>query len=140
MLLPVLGFFASFHSEWGYLYLFGARHIPSAVDLFLVLVAAYAPCLTFLAFATASAQDRTGVLFRGMLGFALPLLLFVALAFRRLSESGTYDQFQGHFGLRPTTESPLGVAVVLAWFAIGAGIYFVRKALLAHSAPVPASL
>jgi len=131
VLLPVLGYFAAFHGDWGYLYLVAGRHIPSAVDLLLVLAAAFAPCGTFLAFATASAQDRTGVLFRGMLGFAIPFLVLCAVFLGRLGETGTYDQFKGHFGLRRTTESPLGVAIALSWLAVAAGTFFARRALVA---------
>lgn len=127
VLFPVLGYFAAFHADWGYLYLFATRHIPSAVDLLLVALGAFAPCATFLAFATASAQDRTGVLFRAMLAFAIPLLIACALGLGRLSETGTFDQFQGRFGLRRTSESPLGAAIALAWLAMGLGIYLVKR-------------
>ena len=130
VLFPVLGYFAAYHGDWGYLYLFAGRHVPSAVDLLLVGVGAFAPCATFLLFATASAQDRTGVLFRAMLGFSIPLLVLGALGLGRLSETGTYDQFQGHFGLRRTSESPLGLAIVLAWVTVAAGTYLVRRALV----------
>ena len=138
VLFPVLGYFAAFHADWGYLYLFAARHVPSAVDLLLVALGAFAPCATFLLFATASAQDRTGVLFRAMLGFAIPLLIFGSLGLGRLSETGTFDQFQGHFGLRRTSESPLGVAVVLSWIAIAVGTYLVKRALGRIGREVPA--
>ena len=136
VLLPVIGYFVTFHGDWGYLYLVASRHVPSALDLVFTLASAFAPCATFLSFARASAQDRTNVLFRALVVCILPLLGLSAFFFRRLQEVGTYEQFHGEFGLHRTSESSLGWAIALAWISLSLGVVAAWRAIRKQAAKV----
>jgi hypothetical protein len=115
---PVVGYFAARHGDWTYLYLVSSSRVPSAVDLFLVLVAAIQIPLGF-AMATPWAIARRGTrLFQVMGGIAGVLVIASAVFARRLSVSASWAQYHGGFGTVPLGRSPLGRGILLSWIAM----------------------
>ena len=118
---PVVGYFAALHGDWAYLYLVRWSRVPSAVDLFLVLVAALQVPLGFaIATPWAIAKRGTRVL---QITAALATLLVIACAFfaRRLSVSASFAQYHGGFGAVPLGQCPLGRGILLSWVALALG-------------------
>src|SRR5205807_842090 len=116
--VPVCGYFAAFHGDWTYLYLFGSSRIPSAVDLALVLVASGGIPLGFLVGAPAARTRRPDRILRTVAGPAMMLLALGAVLGRRLGVSASYAQFHGDFGQSAIDKSPLGQGVLVAWIAL----------------------
>lgn len=118
---PVVGYFAALHGDWAYLYLVRWSRVPSAVDLFLVLVSAAQVPLGFaLATPWAIAKRGTRVL---QVNAVLATLLVVACAVlaRRLSVSASFAQYHGGFGAVPLGRSSLGRGILLSWAALALG-------------------
>ena len=115
---PVVGYFAAWHGDWAYLYLVSSSRVPSAVDLFLVLVAAIQVPLGF-AIATPWAIAKRGArVFQVMAGVAGVVVIVCAVAARRLSVSASYAQYHGGFGALALGRSPLGRGILLSWIAV----------------------
>jgi hypothetical protein len=115
---PVVGYFAALHGDWSYLYLVSWSHVPSAVDLFLVLVAAAALPLGFaIAAPWAIARRGTRVL-KVTAGVGGALVVACAVFARRLAVSASFAQFHGGFGGVATSRSPLGRGILLSWIAL----------------------
>ena len=115
---PVVGYFAAWHGDWAYLYLVSSSRVPSAVDLFLVLVAALQVPLGF-AIATPWAIAKRGPrVFQGMAGVAAVLVVVCAVFARRLAVSASYAQYHGGFGALALGKSPLGRGILLSWIAV----------------------
>jgi hypothetical protein len=118
---PAVGYFAALHGDWAYLYLVRWSRVPSALDLFLVLVAALQVPLGFaIATPWAIAKRGTRVL---KVSAALAALLVVAgvILARRLSVSASFAQYHGGFGAVPLGRSPLGRGILLSWVALALG-------------------
>ncbi len=115
---PVVGYFVALHGDWAYLYLIRSSHIPSAVDLLLVVVAALQVPLGFaIATPWAIAKRGTRVLqVNAVIGAAVVILC--AVFARRLSVSASFTQYHGGFGAVPIGRSPLGRGVLLSWIAL----------------------
>ena len=110
--------FVALHGDWAYLYLIRSSHIPSAVDLLLVVVAALQVPLGFaIATPWAIAKRGTRVLqVNAVIGAAVVILC--AVFARRLSVSASFTQYHGGFGAVPIGRSPLGRGVLLSWIAL----------------------
>ena len=115
---PVVGYFAALHGDWSYLYLVPWSRVPSAVDLFLVVVAAAALPLGFaIAAPWAIAKRGPRVLKVAAGGFGV-LVVACAVFGRRLAVSASFAQFHGGFGGMATSGSPLGRGILLSWIAL----------------------
>lgn len=115
---PVVGYFAALHGDWAYLYLVRWSRVPSAVDLFLVLVAALQVPLGF-AIATPWAIARRGTrVLQVSAGIATALVIASAVFARRLAVSASFAQYHGAFGAVPIGRSPLGRGILLSWIAL----------------------
>lgn len=118
---PVVGYFAALHGDWAYLYLVRSSRVPSAIDLFLVLVAALQVPLGF-AIATPWAIAKRGTrILQVDAGLALVLVIGGAIVARRLSVSASFAQYHGGFGAVPLGRSPLGRGVLLSWIVLALG-------------------
>jgi hypothetical protein len=115
---PVVGYFVALHGDWAYLYLVRWSHVPSAVDLVLVLAAAAQVPLAFaVAVPWASAKRGSAILkVSAVIGVGMVVLCF--LAARRLGASATYAQYHGGFGTAPIGKGPLGRGILLSWTAL----------------------
>jgi hypothetical protein len=111
--IPVVGYFVAFHGDWSYLYLVPWQHVPSAVDLGLVLLSGVAVVGGFWLAVRPVRKRRLSPV---VLLVVAPLALAVGgltLALHRLSVSGTYAQFHGEFGTESISASILGKGVLL---------------------------
>jgi hypothetical protein len=115
---PVVGYFAAWHGDWAYLYLTPSSRVPSAVDLFLVLVAALQVPLGFAIAAPWAIAKRGTRLLQVMAGVAFVLVVASAIFARRLSVSASFAQYHGGFGGVALGRSPLGRGVLLSWIAV----------------------
>ncbi len=115
---PVCSYFLAFAPDWSYAYLVDSEHLPSTVDLGLVLLNVTAvPAGFLIGWHQARARSKNAV---ARLGFVLALgaLLFVALTIRRLGVDASYAQYHGDFGTRPLAGSPLGYAILWMNFVL----------------------
>jgi hypothetical protein len=118
---PVVGYFAAFHGDWAYLYLVRWSRVPSAVDLFVVVLAALQVPLGF-AIATPWAIAKRGTRILQVEGALAALLVVASVVFlRRLSVSASFAQYHGGFGAVPLGRSPLGRGILLSWLALALG-------------------
>lgn len=118
---PTVGYFAALHGDWAYLYLVRWNRVPSAVDLFLVLVAALQVPLGF-AIATPWAIARRGTrVLQVTAALATLLVVASALLARRLAVSASFAQYHGGFGGLPLGQCPLGRGILLSWIALALG-------------------
>ena len=128
---PAVGYFTAWHGDWTYLYLVSASRVPSAIDLFLVLLAAAQVPLGF-AIATPWAIARRGSRLFQVLGVIAALVAIAGVMFaRRLSVSATFAQYHGNFGGLPLGRSPLGRGILLSWIAVGLAYAWSAHALRA---------
>ena len=115
---PVVGYFAALHGDWTYLYLVRWSRVPSALDLFLVVLAALQVPLGF-AIATPWAIAKRGTrLLQVNAGIAAALVIACAVFARRLAVSASFAQYHGGFGGVPIGRSPLGRGMLLSWIAL----------------------
>ena len=113
---PLVAYFVAFHGDWAYLYLVDWKHVPSAIDLALVLFAgACVPLGTIVALPAARAR-RLGTLVRIGAGPAVVVCGLLAWGARRLVVSATYTQFHGDFGAESIASSALGRGIL--WMGI----------------------
>jgi hypothetical protein len=113
---PIVGYFVAFHGDWAYLYLVDWAHVPSAVDLALVLLAgASVPLGTIVALPAARAR-RLGTVVRIGAAPAVVVCGLLAWSARRLVVSATYTQFHGDFGTESIASSALGRGIL--WMGI----------------------
>jgi hypothetical protein len=61
---PLVGYFAMFHGDWAYLYLYPHARIPSAIDLSLVLVSGLTVPAGSMVAAPAARSKKLGVVVR----------------------------------------------------------------------------
>jgi len=115
---PVVGYFVALHGDWAYLYLVRSGHVPSAVDLLLVVVAALQVPLGF-AIATPWAIAKRGTrILQVNAAIGAVLVIVCAVFARRLSVSASFAQYHGGFGAVPIGRSPLGRGILLSWSAL----------------------
>ena len=128
--LPIVGYFVVFHGDWSYLYLVPWQHVPSAIDLGLVLLSAAAvPGGFWLAVRPVRKRRLAPV----ALMVAVPASIAGAgltLAAHRLGVSGTYAQFHGDFGTEPLVASTLGKGVLLMGTALTLGLAWTARSLV----------
>ncbi|MDB4943846.1 MAG: hypothetical protein JWP97_3380 [Labilithrix sp.] len=117
---PVVGSFAVWHGDWTYLYLLPSSRVPSAVDLFLVLLAAAQVPLGFAIATPWSVARRGARIFQVAGGLVLAVALATALLGRRLAVSASFAQYHAGFGNLPLGRSPLGRTLLLSWLALAA--------------------
>jgi hypothetical protein len=128
--VPVVGYFAAFHADWSYLYMVAAQRVPSAIDLGLVLLAAFAVVAGFGASVGRVRRRRFGLVVAWMVvpgGLAAAALPFVA---HRLAVSATFMQFHHDFGTEPIGASTLGRGVLWMGIVLASGIAWTVRALL----------
>lgn len=126
---PVVGYFAALHGDWAYLYLVRWSRVPSAVDLFLVVVAALQIPLGF-AIATPWAIAKQGTRLLQVNGVVAAALVIACGVFaRRLVVSASFAQYHGGFGVVPLGRSPLGRGILLSWLALALGYAWSLHAL-----------
>jgi hypothetical protein len=109
---PIVGYFALFHGDWFYLYLYPHARIPSAVDLALVLVSGLLVPLGTAVSVPAARSKKVAVV--AQLG-SIPAVIAAGVILwgaRRLAVSASYTQFHGGFGTLPLFGSPLGRGVL----------------------------
>jgi hypothetical protein len=119
---PVVGYFAALHGDWAYLYLVRWSRVPSAVDLFLVTVAALQVPLSFAVAAPWAMAKRGGALAKVVAVVGIALLVLCAVTARRLGSSATYAQYHGGFGAAPIGKTALGRGVLSSWVALLLGL------------------
>ena len=126
---PVVGYFVVFHGDWTYGYLFPWRHVPSAVDLALVLLAGAAVLVGMGASAHAARARRLQVV--AWLSAVPVVLAVVALVWgaKRLAVSATYAQFHGGFGVLPITSSALGRGILLMAAVLAVGVTWTTRGI-----------
>jgi hypothetical protein len=115
---PVVGYFAALHGDWAYLYLVRWSRVPSALDLFLVILAGAQVPLGFAVAAPLAIAKRGTRLMQIGAGVGTVLLVVCAICARRLAVSATFSQFHGGFGSVPLGRSPLGRGILLSWGAL----------------------
>jgi len=115
---PAVGYFVAWHGDWTYLYLVRASRVPSAIDLFLVFLAALQVPLGFAIAAPWAIARRGSRLFQVMGGTGALVVMAGAVLGRRLSLSATFAQYHGGFGGLPLGRSPLGRGILLSWVAL----------------------
>ncbi len=126
---PIIGYFAALHGDWAYLYLLRWSRVPSAVDLFLVVVAAVQVPLGF-AIATPWAIARRGTRVLQVNAVVAALVVIAGAIFaRRLSVSASFAQYHGGFGGMPIGRSPLGRGMLLSWVALALAYAWSMQAL-----------
>jgi hypothetical protein len=132
--LPVVAYFVAFHGDWSYLYVVSWQHVPSAVDLGLVLFAGAAVVFGFWLAVPSVRKRRLGPVAALVV---VPATLAVAGtlgAMRRLSVSGTWAQYHGDFGTEAIQSSVLGKGVLLMSLVLALGIVWTVRALLSMAA------
>jgi hypothetical protein len=132
--LPVVGYFATFHGDWSYLYVISWQRVPSAIDLGLVLLAG---ATVVAGFWLAVAPVRKRQLMPVALLVVCPVTLAVGgavAAARRLAVSGTYAQFHGDFGTEPIGASVLGKGVLVMMAVLALGLAWTVRSLLRMAA------
>jgi hypothetical protein len=109
---PLVGYFAVFHGDWAYLYLYPHARIPSAIDLALVLASGLTVPVAAMVAAPAARSRKLGVVvWLGAVPATIATALF-AWSARRLAVSATYAEFHGNFGTSPIGASSLGKGVL----------------------------
>jgi hypothetical protein len=132
---PVTAYFAAFATDWSFAYLVDGRHVPSALSLALVLLAASAVVGGFFAGRRALERRAPSELV-WLAGCPVALVLVaVAAAANRLSIDATYDQFANDFGLEPLVTSRLGVALVWMDGIVVAGAVLTARKLAPGEQP-----
>jgi len=126
---PITGYFMAFHGDWTYAYTVAWRHVPSAVDLALVLLAG-ASVLFGMAASTHAARARRLVVLAWLaVAPAVAFAILLALGARRLAVSATYAQYHGGFGVQPTTASALGRGVLFMGVVLVLGVAWTVRAI-----------
>jgi hypothetical protein len=132
--LPIVAYFVAFHGDWSYLYLVPWQHVPSAIDLGLVLLSACAIPGGFWLAVRPVRKRRLGPV---ALMVAVPASMAgagVTLAAHRLGVSGTYAQFHGEFGTEPIVASTLGRGVLLMGAMLTLGLAWTVRSLVSMAA------
>jgi hypothetical protein len=111
--LPIVGYFVAFHGDWSYLYLVPWQHVPSAIDLGLVLLSAAAVPGGFWLGVRPVRKRRLAPVALMVAVPASVAVLGLTLAAHRLAVSGTYAQFHGEFGTEAIVATTLGKGVLL---------------------------
>jgi hypothetical protein len=131
---PIVGYFAAFHGDWAYLYAVRWRHVPSAVDLALVLASGATIVAAFLLAAPFVRKRRFGAVTAMVIAPGVAALALLPLAAHRLSLSATYAQYHGDFGTEPTAASALGRGVLLMGIVLTLALVWTVRAFWAINA------
>jgi hypothetical protein len=115
---PVVGYFAALHGDWAYLYLVRWSRVPSALDLFLVVLAAVQVPLGFAIAAPWAIAKRGTRLLQVSVAVTAGLVVACVVLARRLSVSASFAQYHGGFGAMPLGRSPLGRGILLSWVVL----------------------
>jgi len=127
---PVVGYAVALHGDWAYLYLIRFARVPSAVDLFLVLLAASTVPLGFALGVPWALAKRGPALLKLGAVIAIVLVAATIVAARRLAVSASFAQYHGAFGGAPIAQTPLGRGVLLSWLAVFAGYAWAARVLI----------
>jgi hypothetical protein len=132
---PLVGYFVVCHGDWTYGYAIPWHHVPSAVDLALVLFAGTSVLVGMAASAHAARARRLEmVAWLGVAPAAACAALLVWGA-KRLAVSATYAQYHGGFGVLPVASSALGRAVLLMGVMLALGVTWTVRALYRAAEP-----
>jgi hypothetical protein len=134
---PIVGYFATFHGDWSYLYLYPHIRIPSAIDLAVVLVTSAEIPLAVLLTAPAARAKRLGAVVWFAAVPAVAAAGLFAWCSRRLSVSATYAQFHGGFGTIPVGSSTLGRGLVFMGIVGALGVAWSVRSVAGTSRPAP---
>jgi hypothetical protein len=126
---PISGYFLAFEADWSFAYWVDSRHLPSAVQLTLVLLALSSVPLGFIAAATPARKRRLAALLVLGIPPAIVVLAFLLRAAGRLSVHASYAQFHGDFGTRPIAGSSLGHALLWMDTVLALGIAWTSREL-----------
>lgn len=125
--LPVFGFFQAFYADWSYAYL--VANVPSIVDGGLVLLAAFLTPTAFLWTTKAATLGEFEVVSRAVLGLGGGFLGVLLFGWKRFSTLGTIFQYRTQTGLRSIADARFSAMLVLAWFALGLGVWLTWREL-----------
>jgi hypothetical protein len=99
LLVPVAVYFYVFHGDWFLLYAIDIRRVPSAIALIGFLLLGGLGALGFVVGAALVRGQRDNVAL-GVIGATVAVTAVVVVLFRReLGVVGSFDQYQGGFGL-----------------------------------------
>jgi hypothetical protein len=132
--LPVVGYFVAFHGDWSYLYLVPWQHVPSAIDLGLVLLSGAAVLGGFWLGVRPVRKRRLGPVVVMVVAPGVFAAVGLTLAAHRLAVSGTYAQFHGEFGTEPIVASTLGKGVLLMGTVLTLGLAWTVRSLVSMAA------
>lgn len=132
--LPVVGYFATFHGDWSYLYVIAWQRIPSAIDLGLVLLAGATVVGGFWLSVAPLRTRKLGPVIALVVAPVTVAVVGLLLAARRLAVSGTYAQFHGDFGTEPIGASVLGKGVLVMMTVLALGLAWTVRSLLRMAA------
>jgi hypothetical protein len=132
--VPVVGYFVGFHGDWSYMYLVPWQHVPSAVDLGLVLLSGAAVVGGFWLSVRPIRKRRLGPVVAMVVAPVTVAAFGLTLAMHRLAVSGTYAQFHGQFGTEPIEASTLGKGVLLMGALLTLGLAWTVRSLLRMAA------
>ena len=128
--LPVVAYFVAFHGDWAYLYLVPWQHVPSAVDLGLVLLAGAAVVGGFCLAIPPVRKRRIGPVVAMTLTPAVLSVGALPVVARRLTVSGTFAQYHGDFGTEAIAASTLGKGVLVMGAVLAVGVAWTAYSLL----------
>jgi len=137
--LPACAYFAAFHGDWAYMYFVAWRHVPSAIDLAVVLAcAALVPAGFLVAAPFARARRREAVV--ALIAVPAGAAAILAAMFEhRLGTSATFAQFANDFDTHPIAATALGRAVLVTAIVCAAavvwGVRLLHSDVRATSAP-----
>lgn len=128
--LPVVGYFVTFHGDWSYLYLVPWRHVPSAIDLALVLSSGMSVVGGFWLAVGPVRRRRMSPVVAMVVAPVAIVAVGVVIAAHRLAVSGSYAQFHGDFGTDPIGASTLGKGVLLMGTLVTLGLGWTVRSLM----------
>jgi hypothetical protein len=132
--VPAVGYFATFHGDWSYVYVFPWRRVPSAIDLALVLASGAVMVASFLGAVPLVRRRKLAGLAALVVVPAMLAMGVVLAAGRRLAVSATYAQYHGEFGTEPIAASALGRSVLLMGIVLVVAIAWALRAIWAMNA------
>jgi hypothetical protein len=106
------------------------QHVPSAVDLGLVLLAGASVVGGFWAAVRPARRGRSGPLVAMVVAPGALAVAGLVAGASRLAVSGTYAQFHGDFGTEPIGASALGKGVLLMGVVVTLAVAWTMRSLL----------
>jgi hypothetical protein len=141
--LPAVAYFTAFHGDWSYMYFVPWRHVPSAIDLAVVVACAALVPGAFVAAAPFSRAQRGNVVLAMMAAPAVCAAVLAGLFEARLTTNATFVQFTYGVGTHPAAASALGRAILVAIVVGTAGalwcVRLLRAAATTKKTPVKTS-